>query len=154
MNRRTALLSAASALALAACGTITPAQAKTDVDLVADVVKVEVPIIRPSLPLAVQAQVTGYADQIEAARQAIDKTLASGGTVNAQTFVAALQALAPLIAANAPPNSPAAIAIASALALAPLILAQFGSITARQAPTISPADAERHRMVLRGALAR
>ncbi len=141
----TRLLALAALVLLAACQT-TPTPRST-VDLVADVVKLEVPIILPTLNPSTQADVTRYAVQVEASRQAIDAGL-TGPTVNAQTLVAALHGLAPLVAGNVPPNSPAAIAIASAVALAPLVLAEAGVVGARLRG--DPAQAEKDRMVLEG----
>lgn len=133
---------------LTACGT-SPQQAKSDVDLTADVVKVEMPIILPLLSPAARDQGIAYAGQIETARQAIDAALASGGKVDAQTLVMALQGLAPIVASNLPPDSPASIAIASAVALAPIILAKYGTVGAARV-NAAPADAERNRMIMRG----
>lgn len=94
------------------------------VDLIADAIKVELPIILPSLSASQQADITRYAGVVEAARQTIDADFLAGKPVNVSMLVVALQALAPIVSANLAPNNPAAIAIASAVALAPLILAE------------------------------
>lgn len=144
MNLRTIVFPLA--LALAACQPgISP---RSTVDLIADVVKIELPIILPSLNPAQQADVTRYAGDVEAARQAIDAALVAGKPISAQTLVLALQGLAPIVSANVAPNSPAAIAIASAVALAPLILAESGVVGA--AGRTLPVEVERNKMVLRG----
>lgn len=133
---------------LTACGTSAP-KSQSTADLIADVVKVEMYTLLPALSVSDQAAATRYAADIEAARQAIDLATASGQPASAQIFVLALQGLVPIVAAHLSANSPASIALASAVALAPILLAESGVVSAKP---VASAEATKNVLVLKGAL--
>lgn len=146
MNRRS-LLTTLPALAVAACAN--PAQAQTDLDLIAAFAQGVGPVVVAANPSSAGTVSTVVADIV-----AVDKTLAGVVTsATPQSTVAQIttdvEALAPIAIAALPTGSTYVLAAQAALALLPAIERAAGLTGAIAAP-VTGMDEAAARTVLRG----
>lgn len=146
MNRRS-LLATLPALAVAACAN--PAQAQTDLDLIAAFAQAAGPVVVAANPSSASTVNTVVTDIV-----AVDKALA--GVVTSTTpqstvtqITTDVQALAPVAIAALPAGSTYVLAAQAALALLPAIERAAGLTGATAAP-VAGMDEATARTVLRG----
>ncbi len=152
MRRRSVLLSAVPA-ALAGCSLMprTPAEAATDVQLIAaGVAAVAQDVAKaPNVPQATLVRVQADALTVSQAAAKVAQASAISATL-AQQIAAAVQEIAALVLPLFPATAPFVPLINAALSLLPTILAAAGVTGAPAAhPVYTPAEA---RLILRGAV--
>jgi hypothetical protein len=130
MNRRT-LLGAAALLppaAMLACGTQTPPQITTDVNLIASGLTAAIASIKQisDVPAAALAQLESYLAIIQADVAKVASANATPATSTVREISQAVQAIASVALPLVPAGSVAQAAIQAAVSLLPVILAAVG----------------------------
>lgn len=146
---------AALPLLLGACSSITASQAQQDVQSLADGLSGIVGALTnlpgnlaPSADLA--AKIQAEIDAIKADAAAIGTAITpSASTV--QTLEAAVTALVPLVTPFFPAAPAVAAVVQAALAILPVILAQFGVTSLRKAAAAPAMSVDQARLILRAA---
>jgi hypothetical protein len=130
MNRRTLLGAAAllPAAALLACGTQTPSQIATDVNLIASGLAAAIASIRqiPGVPAAALAQLESYLVIIQADAAKVASATATPATSTVQEISQVVQAIALVALPRVPAGSVTQATIQAAVSLLPVILAAVG----------------------------
>ena len=132
--RRLTLLGTCATLALASCNTPT-----SQVQMYADLITAGVVAFAPALRVKASPTQRSQIDVAVAAIQRADTALATAtgqqATLNVQSIVAAVQAIAPIAIELLPPGSVEALAASAVVSLLPAILRAAG---VTPAPTIAP----------------
>ncbi|PPQ27079.1 hypothetical protein [Rhodopila globiformis] len=145
MNRRTLLGIAAllPAATLFACGTQTPSQIATDVNLIAAGLATTVNSIRqiPGVPTAAVTQIEQYLTTIQADAAQVASATATPATSTVQEISQVVQALASVALPLVPAGSVMQATIQAAVSLLPVILAAVGVSGAGVPVTFLPSQA-------------